>query len=245
MRASFRVYEELNDFLPSELRKREVVRSFVVSPSVKDAVEALGVPHVEVDLIVVDGTSVGFDYRIRDGDRIAVYPVFESIDISPVVRLRPEPLRNPRFVTDAHLGKLARLLRLLGFDTVHASDLYDGEIVALSAAEGRCILSRDRQLLRHGAVRRGRWIRSTDPIEQARETVRRFDLAGQARPFTRCTVCNGCLARVEKAAVLDRTPPRTAAWLDEYTECSSCRRLYWPGTHRRRLDRVLRRVLEA
>jgi len=237
-RATFRFYEELNDFLPEASRKRSIEFEFLVAPSVKDAIEALGVPHVEVDLIVVGSCSVGFDYRLEDGDRIAIYPVFEWIDISPVVRLRPKPLRHTAFVADVHLRKLARLLRLLGFDTVHSSDFGDAEIVAISKSEARIILTRDRQLLKHGAVTHGTWIRSTDPIEQAREVLRRFGLANGVRPFTRCLVCNGGLSRVEKEAVSDRIPPKTAAWIDEYCECDSCHKLYWRGTHADRLDEL-------
>jgi len=238
-RATFRFYEELNDFLPEASKKRLIEFEFAVAPSVKDAIEALGVPHVEVDLIVVDGRSVGFDHRLSHGDRIAVYPVFESLDISPVVRLRPAPLRRAAFVADVHLRKLARLLRLLGFDVLHSNEFDDAEIVTLARDEGRTILTRDRQLLKHGAVTHGTWVRSTDPIEQAREILRCFDLREQIRPFTRCLVCNGALSPVKKQDVVNRIPPKTAAWLDEYYECSSCHKLYWRGTHADSLRRIV------
>jgi len=242
-RATFRFYEELNDFLPEDLRKRAIRFAFDVAPSVKDAIEAFGVPHVEVDVIVVDGSSVGFDHRIRDGDRIAVYPTFESIDVSPVMRLRPAPLRRTAFIADVHLRRLARYLRLLGFDTLHSNDYDDAEIVAAARVESRIILTRDRQLLKHGDVTHGYWIRSQDPIEQAREVLRRFDLLGCTHPFSRCLACNGVLERVGKSDVLDRIPPKTAAWLDEYYRCTACEKLYWRGTHHARLSAVLDRIL--
>ncbi|MGB2982413.1 MAG: Mut7-C RNAse domain-containing protein, partial [Candidatus Bipolaricaulia bacterium] len=241
-RATFRFYEELNDFLPEASRKVPVAFEFVVAPSVKDAIEALGVPHVEVDLIVVGDRSVGFDHRVSEGDRIAVYPVFESLDISPIVRLRPEPLRRTAFIADVHLRKLSRLLRLLGLDTLHSNDFDDAQIVAIAAQESRIILTRDRQLLKHGAVTHGYWVRSTDPIEQAREILRRFDLGSQAQPFSRCLSCNGLLSPVEKEDVLERIPPKTAAWLDEFHECGSCRKLYWRGTHAKKLEALVDRV---
>jgi hypothetical protein len=109
--ATFRFYAELNDFLPVGDRQRDVVRTFLGGPSVKDQIEACGVPHTEVDLILVNGCSVGFDHRLGDGDRVSVYPVFEALDVTMVVHLRPRPLREPRFVLDVHLGKLARRLR--------------------------------------------------------------------------------------------------------------------------------------
>ena len=241
--ATFRFYAELNDFLSLERRKVEIPYRFHVAPSVKDAIEALGVPHVEVDLILVNGASVGFDHRLRDRDRVSVYPVFESLDISPVVRLREAPLRRPVFVVDVHLRRLARFLRLLGFDALHSNDFEDPELVEISAGEGRILLTRDRQLLKHGRVTHGYWVRSTDPIEQAREVVRRFDLTDGVRPFSRCPACNGLLEPVDKEAVADEIPPKTARWLDEYVRCDGCGKLYWRGTHFERLERLVDRIV--
>ena len=242
--ATVRFYAELNDFLPPERRFRESQVTFIVWPTVKDAVESLGVPHVEIDLILVNGRSVGFDHRIHPGDRISVYPVFESLDISPLTHLRPKPLRTTAFVTDVHLRKLTRLLRLLGFDTAWRSDAEDASLAQISRDQGRILLTRDRQLLKRNLVTHGAWIRATDPLDQAREVVRRFDLRGQAAAFTRCPQCNGLLNEVSKKDVLERIPPRTATWLDDYTECAQCGKLYWRGTHAERLDRLVRRILD-
>ena len=126
-RAEFRFYEELNDFLAPALRKRAFVYAFDGTPSVKDAIEAIGVPHTEVDLVLVDGESVDFTRRLAGDERVAVYPVFECLDISPVTRLRARPLRRLRFVLDARLGKLARSLRMLGFDTCYLPLGAEGE----------------------------------------------------------------------------------------------------------------------
>jgi len=241
--ATFRFYAELNDFLPPERRQKEIPYRFHVAPSVKDAIEALGVPHVEVDLIVVNGVSVGFDHRLADGHRVSVYPVFESLDIASAVRLRGAPLRRTAFVADVHLRRLARFLRLLGFDTLHSNDFDDSELVELSVGQRRILLTRDRQLLKHGRVSHGYWVRSTDPIQQAREVIRRFDLADRVRPFSRCPACNGELVAVDKATVADRIPPKTARWLDDYTRCRVCGKLYWRGTHFERIERLIGRIL--
>ena len=258
--ASFRFYAELNDFFsPMEQqgperhvpfrretkpRSVEIPYRFHVPPTVKDAIEGLGVPHVEVDLILVNGVSVGFDHRLAAGDRVSVYPVFESLDISPIVRLREAPLRRPAFVIDVHLRRLARLLRLLGFDALRSNDFEDAELVEVSVREARVLLTRDRQLLKHGRVTHGYWVRSTDPVEQAREVVRRFDLSDNVRPFSRCPACNGHLERVDKEAVADEIPPRTARWLDEYVRCDGCGKLYWRGTHFERLEGLVDRILD-
>ena len=157
--ADFRFYEELNDFLPPELRKRTFTYTFNGTPAVKDAIEAIGIPHSEVDLVLIDGQSVDFARHLRHGVRVAVYPMFERLDVTRVTRLRPRPLRRIRFVLDVHLGTLARYLRLLGFDTLYRNDYDDHQIVRLAHEDARIILTRDLGLLKHGAVTHGRWVR--------------------------------------------------------------------------------------
>jgi uncharacterized protein with PIN domain len=245
--AQFRFYAELNDFLPAA-QQRTVRYAFRGHPSVKDAIEALGVPHVEVDLILANGRSSDFGYRLRAGDRIAVYPVFESLDISPLTRLRERPLRRTAFVLDVHLGKLARLLRMLGLDTRYRNDYEDPEIVGAAQREGRVILTRDRGLLMRGAVTHGYWVRATAPLAQAREVVRRFDLGEQVQPFTRCLRCNGPLQAVPADQVADQVPSQAAAWCEErgistYHRCTACGQVYWPGTHYEQMRRTVARVL--
>ncbi len=242
--AMFRFYAELNDFLPSEKRGHAFAHEFSGRPRVKDTIESLGVPHVEVDVILANGRSVDFTYRLQASDRISVYPVFESLDVTPLVRLRAQPLRHTAFIADVHLRRLAHYLRLLGLDTLHSGDYTDAKIVAIAEDEKRIILTRDRALLKHGAVMHGYWVRSTDPIEQAGEVLDRFDLRGQVKPFSRCPSCNGEIAPVSKGEVYDRIPPRTALWQDDYFVCGGCGKLYWRGTHFPRLKAVLGRILD-
>ena len=144
-RATFRFYEELNDFLAPALRRREFEHRCADSATTKHAIEALGVPHTEVELLLVNGESVGFERRLRDGDRVAVYPKFEALDVTPLLRVRRQPLRVTRFVADAHLGGLARRLRMTGFDTLFDNGFRDDEVEALALAEGRIVLTRDRK----------------------------------------------------------------------------------------------------
>jgi uncharacterized protein with PIN domain len=241
--AEFRFYEELNDFLPVEKRKTPFAYPFKGTPSVKDAIEAIGVPHTEVDLVVVNGLSVGWEYRLKDGDRVGVYPVFESLDISPVVRLRGAPLRDTRFVLDVHLGKLARLLRMLGFDTAYERDYADARIVEISVAERRIVLTRDRGILKTGAVTHGYWVRSSNPREQIGEVVRRFDLASRIRPFERCMLCNARLEPVGKDEILERLPRRTAEGRDEFRRCGGCGKIYWKGSHYERMKKSIQALV--
>ena len=237
--AEFRFYEELNDFLSPEQRKRAFAYMFEGTPSIKDAIEAVGVPHTEIDVILVDGRSVGFDHRLRGGERVAVYPMFEAIDVSPLVRLRPQPLRITRFVVDVHLGALARYLRLIGFDTVWRNDLDDRAIVDIASRERRIILTRNRGILRHGRVTHGYWPRTPDPLAQLEEVVRALDLATQMRPYTRCLGCNGLLVPVSSAEVASTVPPHVASVQREFRRCDGCCRVYWPGSHQPRLDAIV------
>ena len=240
--ASLRFYAELNDFLPPERRARDLACA-VNRASVKDLIERFGVPHTEVDLVLVNGESVGFDYIVRDGDRISVYPVFESLDIAAVSRVRPEPLRVLRFVADGHLGKLARYLRFLGFDTLYSPDLDDDELARISASEGRVLLTRDRGLLRRSMVERGYCVRDDDPGRQLEEVVRRFDLARIAQPLQRCPRCNGEMVEVEKSRILDRLEPKTRRYYDRFFQCQECEQIYWPGSHHERITTFLQDML--
>ena len=235
----FRFYEELNDYLPTDQRKQTITREITGTPSVKDAIESLGVPHTEIDLILVDGRSVRFDRRLRGGERIAVYPEFERFDISPLHRLRPRPLRNPRFVADVHLGTLARFLRLLGFDTRYGNGLDDAELARITSAEKRILLTRDVGLLKRKAVVRGQWLRSRDPEEQVMEIVEALHLKCLLQPFTRCMTCNGALVAIARDEVANLVPPRVHRRFRSFKQCRDCRRVYWRGTHFIRLQQLV------
>jgi uncharacterized protein len=201
----------------------DLERTFVVPGTILDLIESCGVPHTEIGRIEVNGAEVAGAYRYRDGDRVMVYPA-------------TAPLDDPRFVLDVHLGRLAAYLRMLGFDTFYRTCFDDAEIAAISADEGRVLLTRDRGLLKRGNVTQGYWLRETDSRRQAAEVVSRFSLAHAIRPFTRCMACNAELVDVAKAQVIDRLPPRTAELYDEFRQCPRCRRVYWKGSHYRRME---------
>ena len=241
----FRFYEELNDYLAPGQRKRTLEREISGIPSVKDAIEAFGVPHTDIDLILVDGRSVRFEHRLRGGERVAVYPEFERFDIAPLYRLRPKPLRTPRFAADVHLGTLARYLRLLGFDTRYENDLDDAELAELTSRQRRILLTRDVGLLKRKVVVRGHWLRSPDPDAQVREVVEALQLRRAFQPFTRCMHCNGPLAAVSRKEVADVVPPRAFRRFRAFTRCRDCGRVYWRGTHYQRLRELVTRWRRA
>jgi uncharacterized protein len=241
--AAVRFYAELNDHLAPHQRYRTLNKEFFVPASVKDVLESFGVPHTEVELALVNGVSSEFSRLVRDGDRVALYPVFESLDITPELRVRPQPLRTPKFVLDVHLGRLAAYLRMLGFDTAYRNQASDAELVRTSTEQERILLTRDRGLLKHSAVTRGYWLRQTDSRRQAAEVVRRFDLERALCPFTRCMVCNEPLRPATR--VEERVPPPVAARHAAFHECPACRRVYWEGSHYRRMRRWIEELTLA
>ena len=242
--AWLRFYEELNDFLPSYRKKQSFQHSFKGDPSVKDIIESLGVPHTEVDLILVNGRSVDFSYKPGNEDQVSVYPVFESLNISELTHLRHKPLRKVKFIADVHLGKLVRYLRLLGFDTLFDRDSDDNEIIDISVSGKRIILTRDRQLLKNKRVTHGYWIRSSHPREQIREVVDRFDLRNDLKTFTRCMECNGILSEISKEEVSGDLLPNTRQYYQVFRRCADCGKIYWEGSHFENMKKEIRNLLK-
>jgi uncharacterized protein len=228
---TIRFYAELNAFLPPHRRMQPFTAALAPGCTAKAIIEDLGVPHTEVDLVLANGQSVGFDYRLKDGDAVSVYPMFESWDVTGLSRVRATPLRSSRFALDVHLGKLAKLLRMLGFDAAYGNDAEDEELVRAARRDGRIILTRDRGLLKRRAVTHGYLVRSTAPREQLVEVVKRFDLAGGVRVFTRCMECNAELAAVSKQEIVHMLPPVVASVYSDFSRCPSCTRVFWRGTH--------------
>jgi uncharacterized protein with PIN domain len=230
--ATFRFYAELNDLLPRQWRQRDVVHAFREPASVKDRIEAHGVPHTDVEFIQVNGGQVDFSYGVRNGDRVSVYPFMAVVE-------NPRPLRPPyprgRFVLDQHLGRLAAYLRLLGLDCIHRARFPDDDLARVSVDDHRILLSRDKRLLMRRAVVHGAFVRATDPMEQVPEVLHRFGAPETIAPFTRCMACNGVLRETAREEVEDRLLPDTRRYYCEFRECPGCRRVYWNGSHARRM----------
>ncbi|MFE7802163.1 Mut7-C RNAse domain-containing protein [Nocardia sp. NPDC057440] len=240
-----RVYAELNDFLRPEARYTTQLRPIRPHQTVKDLVEAAGIPHPEVDLMLVNGESVDFGHRPRPGDRIAAYPMFETLDIGPLTRVRPRPLRDPRFVVDVNLGGLARLMRLMGLDTRYEWTADDAALAETAAAEHRVLLTRDRGLLERRNVTHGVFVRSDRPFEQIVEVIRRLDLTDRLAPFSRCLRCGGIVTAVAKQDIINRLEPLTRRYYDTFRHCPDCGRIYWEGSHQQRLNDLVARIRTA
>ena len=222
----------LRFFLPKAMRGSTVTRVLRERTSVKDAVEACGVPHPEIDFITCDGTTVGFQHQLTHRSMVHVFGIADS----PAAGFGLQTRTATRFVADGHLGTLARDLRLLGFDVAYRATATDQELVFIALNENRALLTRDRRLLMHRVVRDGYCPRSSDPLEQITETMRRFGLSEHLKPYTRCLRCGAELLTVTKADVLPRLEPLTRLHFATFRQCSGCGNVYWPGSHFAKLN---------
>jgi uncharacterized protein with PIN domain len=230
-RVFIRFYEELNDFLPVRKRKNTFPVSFREHETIKSIIESEGVPHTEVDLILINGRPASFTDRPGNGDLVSVYPVFETFDISGIGPAGPKPLRDPKFILDVHLGKLTRYLRMLGFDSAYDNNYVDDDLVAVAMKEKRTLLTRDRNLLMRKNLTRGYWIRSEMIFDQVSEVLRRFDLIRSVNLFSKCTLCNGDLQAEDENKVALLFPDYKFSADTRFFRCRDCGHIYWNGSH--------------
>jgi uncharacterized protein len=230
--ADFSFLGDLSDFLPLKKRGKFVHLVFEDHQTVKHLIEALGVPHVEIGEMRVDGVSIGTEYRPRDGNRIEVRPAAPGCPV------------EPRFLLDNHLGRLAAHLRMLGFDCLYKNDFEDTQMAGILMDDARILLTRDRRLLMRKTIQFGYCVRSLVPDEQLLEVVHRFDLTGRIAPFRRCLRCNAALEPIDKAAILSRLQPLTKRYFDEFRICRTCDQVYWKGSHYERMEKLVNSLLE-
>lgn len=230
-----RFYQSLNDFVRPALRHAEMSHTLDRKASIKDMIEAFNVPHTEIALMLVNGSAVDFNYIVRDGDYIQVYPACPNLTATGLSQLRPALLPPLKFIVDVNLGKLARNLRLLGMDCGYQNDYADDDIARISSEEQRIVLTRDRSLLRRKIIVYGYYVRADAPMTQTKEVLNKFDLYPQIKPLTRCTHCNGLFRKIDKRMIEHRLEPLTRQYYQHFLMCSQCQRLYWQGSHHARL----------
>lgn len=226
-----RFYGPLNDFLKNILREKEFVYEFFVAGSIKDAIESFGVPHTEVFFLTVNNEPADFNKKYHDGDMIAVYPKFFSLPIKRNTCVKRDDWYPPRFILDVHLGKLCKKLRMLGIDTLYKNNFTDEQILVQSLNDNRIILTRDIELLKNNKAIHGYFIRSINSKKQIQELINYFELTAYIYPFTRCIVCNGILHKIEKDTIKANIPSGTYNQFDDYYQCSSCKKIFWKGSH--------------
>jgi uncharacterized protein len=207
--------------------------------SIKDFIEALGPPHTEIGMLLANHREVDFHYQLAPADSIEVFPPTPPIDVSKPSRLRPEAFTETRFIADVNVGKLGRLLRMLGFDVSSRADLKDAECAARSRAEQRICLTMDAMLLKRRQIVHGHLVRDPVPENQLREVVHLYSLAARRRPFSRCLQCNSELEPVAKTKIIARLEPLTRKYYDAFERCPRCDKIYWAGSHREHMENLI------
>jgi len=234
--------EDLAFFVKSK-KPAALERQLNERTSVKDVIESCGVPHPEVDLVVVDGRPVDFGFVLDKAAMVEVHSIRGSrLTFFPEHHL--QTIEIEKFVADGHLGKLSRDLRLLGFDVAYDPVAEDRRLLAIATTENRALLTRDRRLLMHAILRNGYYLRSQDPLEQTLEVLDRFHLAGKLAPFSRCLSCNELLKTVTKTEIIDQLEPLTKIYYDEFKRCPGCGQIYWPGSHFEKLETRIAKLTE-
>ena len=239
---TLRFYQELNDFLTQNKHNQEFNVELKKARSVKDLIESIGIPHTEIDIIIVkpesgNTKSVDFSYQVQANDHISVYPISKSlhdgiaIEHTAIQHCQPPPLVETRFVLDVHLGRLAAYLRMLGFDSLYKNDYDDLTLADISAEQNRILLTCDRPLLMRKQITHGYFVRNRQPQQQLLEILSRFDLTAKIKPFTRCMHCNGKTQAVDKLKIEAQLLPKTKKYYDEFFQCESCKKIYWKGSH--------------
>jgi len=241
LQSIFRFYGQLNDFLPKRYRNRDLGFTFLGQPTVGETIERIGPPHPEIARIIIDGENASWDCRLGGGERVAIYPKMQWQEANTLL---PRYRGEPRFVLDVHLGKLARFLRLLGFDSLFRPDLSDPEIARISATQNRIVLTRDMGLLKRKSIVHGYFPRTTKPKSQLHEIVTQFDIAAFSQPFTRCLDCNGRLVSAQKATVVDDIPASVFHRYEKFARCDQCTKVFWEGGHYQDMKRFIAEILQ-
>ncbi|MGQ1911334.1 Mut7-C RNAse domain-containing protein [Marinifilum sp. RC60d5] len=242
---TFRFYASLNDFLPEQKKSKSFVQLFKTPICIDDTLVSLGIPFSEVDLILVNGNPVKITDGIKENDRIAVYPKFEQFTISSISRLREFEFDETKFIADCHLGKLSKYLRMLGFDTIYKNRMDDDEIIDKAVNEKRIILTRDKLLLKSSKIVQGYFVRSILKHEQLIEVVKKFNLYHKFKSFTRCMCCNSQLSELSKPAIADKVEPNIAKLYDTFYYCSQCDKVYWKGSHFKKMENYILNLLNV
>lgn len=238
VRLSFR--GDLSFFLVPKFRTGTVERRLSERTSIKDVIESCGIPHPEVDAILINGQSVGFDHTLMSDSEVEVFPVVDRDTSKTEKHIQSTGI--VRFVADGHLGKLTRNLRLLGFDVAYGARTDDRELLDIMTRENRALLTRDRRLLMHSIVQHGYYPRSQNADQQTVEVIRRFDLMKMIAPFTRCLRCNAQLQDAAKADVIEHLEPLTKKYYDKFRRCSACKQIYWSGSHFAKMQKCIEEI---
>jgi hypothetical protein len=223
-KGTFRFYEELNDYLPQCNKKVDVTAEFIGKRTIKETIEDFGIPPEKVDLVLVNGMPVNFQYILKDGDRVSVYPVFDRLNIQNVSLLRKFPLRRIQFIADVDLKDIVQPMRMLGFDMIFSPSYTIPDIIDISGQENRIILTQRKELLKSESVSRAMLIGSGTAMEQVTNVIDDLDINDRIKPFSRCLRCNSRIENRQSKEILDQITPETKRIFEKYLLCKSCRK---------------------
>ncbi len=240
-----RIFGDLNNFLKdNDKLYREI--TFKDRQTIKDILEGLKIPHTEVYLLLKNNKAISLDYLVQDGDTISVYPVFMSFDIEDsIYTVRKKYTSYPKFIADAHLGKLVSYLRILGFDTLYHNDYGDKYLAKKSKEDNRILLTRDHGLLMRKVVKYGYFIREDNPKVQLKEVIIRYNLINYINYTSRCPKCNSELEEIKKEKIIDRLEPKTKKYYNDFYICPSCNQIYWRGSHFRKINEMINNIKDG
>ena len=238
-----RCYAELNDFLLPDQRFCDFCISIPDNSTITTLISKIGIHNNLIDYVLVNGNSSGFSHTLNENDRVTLYPIFETFDISSITKVRDHALRQPKFILDVHLGKLVNHLRMLGFDTLYKNNYTNDVLISISVDEKRTLLTRSEPLLKSDIITHRYRVINEDPRLQLIEVLEHFDLYTLMDPFTRCIACNSLLKNVEKEIIISKIPLSIKEWCNEFQLCGSCDRIYWKGSHYQRMNAFIKNVL--
>jgi len=156
---------------------------------------------------------------------------------------------RPKFIVDTNVGRLARWLRMMGYDTLFINEIDDKGLVSIGLKEKRVVVTKDTHIMERRVVTSGKLkvllVRGDDTKAQLRQVVKAMNLDPESNQFTLCLECNQPLIRRKKAEVKDLVPPYVFQMQSQYVQCPSCHRIYWQGTHWQRMKRELETLMEG
>ena len=244
MNAVYHLHGDLSQLLRHRWRERQpIVAPVTRVASIKDMLESFGLPHTEIDRIACNGRTINFSHRVEAGQQFDIYPIPSPWDLTTPTLLRPDPLQSLRFIVDVNVGRLARYLRMAGFDTRYDSSWDDRRILREIAADRSILLTRNLDLLKRNQVEFGRYIRATEPVSQLREMLMLLGRVMLPKTLSRCLECNALLLPVSKQAILHRLEPLTIQYFETFSRCPRCDKIYWAGSHVDRMQQSLQAAL--
>ena len=241
----FIIHGKLKTFLSKRFRKKPIDLAWEEHRTLKDWIESLRIPHIEVGRITVNSKKSALNNRLQDKDIVEVFEIDGPYDPRKVSQQHEILLPHIKFIADVHLGKLVRYLRILGLDCHYQEPWDDNKLAEKADKENRIMLSRDVGLLQRKCISHGKFLYSDDPIEQAKEILNRYEIYDLCKPMSRCVSCNSLMKTVAKQNIEHLIEPGTKQSYEQFFQCQSCSKVYWHGAHVKNILKTLKEIAEG